>query len=259
MMRVIVLTSSAFGTASLCLPTLASSDLLEVAAVVLVESAKPAASRKRKLKKALKIGLLGAINGIRIRPWFRSQTTEHIGSICERLRIPLRRTSAINSQHTADLFTAVNADLGVSLGNSYIPRRIFAIPRLGMVNLHGERLPEYQSAQSVIWPIYNMEMTTGLSIHGIDDKIDTGPILYKEEYPIEFRPSLKETVVATTRITAEKAPAAVRYVCENFELLSETSIPQMAGKKYTTPTLRAFLKMVRNNRRLRRIATGARV
>lgn len=258
MKRVIVLTSSAFGTASLCLPTLASSDLFVVAAVVLVEQTKPASSRKRKLKKALRIGLLGALNGIRIRPWFTSQTTEHLATICDRLRIPLQSTNAIDSQHTANLFAAADADLGVSLGNSYIPRRIFTIPRLGMVNLHGERLPEYQNAQSVIWPIYNMEMTTGLSIHGIDDKIDTGPILYKEEYPIVFRPSLKDTVIASTRVTARKAPAAVRYVCENYESLVEIATPQNIGKKYTTPSLGAFLRMVRNNRRLRRLTIEAR-
>ena len=119
-----------------------------------------------------------------------------------------------------------------------------------MINMHGERLPQYQNAQSVIWPIYNMERTTGLTIHQIDDKIDTGPILYQEEYPIEFHASLKETVTNTTRQTCNKVVHAVRHVCENYDELSKKAKPQTNGKSYTTPSFWAFLTMGRNNRKL---------
>lgn len=35
--------------------------------------------------------------------------------------------------------------------------------RLATINVHCERLPEYQNGPSVIWPILNMERTTGLT------------------------------------------------------------------------------------------------
>jgi hypothetical protein len=35
--------------------------------------------------------------------------------------------------------------------------------RLATINVHCERLPEYQNGSSVIWPILNMERTTGLT------------------------------------------------------------------------------------------------
>jgi methionyl-tRNA formyltransferase len=119
-----------------------------------------------------------------------------------------------------------------------------------MINVHGERLPEYQNAQSVIWPIYNLESKTGLTIHQIDRSIDTGKILYREEYPIVFCAHLRDTVRTTTEITRQRTPAAVRYVCENYERLLADATPQIVGKKYTTPSIWQFVRMTRNNRLL---------
>jgi len=251
MIRVIILTSSPHGTASLCISELAESKKIEVVSVVLVEGGVYANRSKtlaRKFKKALKIGILGALNGIRIRPWFRTAPTKHLKILCDKWNIPLHRTGVLNSDQTVELFKTVDADLGLSLGNGYISKRIFSLPRFGMINIHGERLPEYQNAQSVIWPIHNMEQTTGLTIHQIDRKIDTGRILYQSEYPIEFHSTLKETVIKTTRLTASKVPAAVLYVCENFVELSKNAIPQTNGKTYTTPSFRQFLTIIRNNK-----------
>jgi methionyl-tRNA formyltransferase len=253
MMRVIILTSTSCGTASRCLPELVASDKIEVICVVWAEGGVSSSAfkwYKFKLKKVLKIGLMGALNGIRIRPWFQGGPTEHIEVLCNKFSIPLHRLGVLNSERTVEIFKEANADLGLSLGNGYISRRIFSIPRFGMINMHGERLPQYQNAQSVIWPIYNMERTTGLTIHQIDDKIDTGPILYQEEYPIEFHASFKETVTNTTHQTCNKVALAVRHVCENYDELSKKANPQTNGKSYTTPSFWAFLTMVRNNRKL---------
>lgn len=253
MIRVVLVTSNPFNTASRCLPELVASEKIEVVSVMLAEGAPSHETwklRKRKLRKAMKIGVLGALNGVRIRPWFRSGPSEHIEALCDRWSIPLYRTGALNSDRTVELLRAGDGDLGLSVGNGYIARRVFSVPRFGMINFHGERLPEYQNAQSVIWPIYNMERTTGLTIHEIDDKIDTGQILYKEEYPIEFRASLEDTVTTTALKTASKVGIALRHVCENYDDLRKEARAQVNGRSYTTPSFREFLRMIRNNRKL---------
>lgn len=251
-MRVVILTSSSQGTASRCLPTLADSERVQIAAVIQASRPVSRSTRHitRKLKKIAKIGFLGAVNGVRIRPWFDGPPTEALETICGRQGIGFHRVEGVNSQETCDIIAQCKVDLGLSLGNSYISRRVFSLPRLGMINFHGERLPEYQNAQSVIWPIYNMETLTGLTIHQIDDRIDAGPILYKETYPIDFRASLEETVRATVNVTAERLPQAIRAVCENIEQIRANAVPQGPGQSYTTPSFRQFLTIMRNNRRL---------
>ena len=251
-----MLTSSRVGIASACLPMLHESGKCDVARVI-VSSAKPSSRARRlrrKLKKAMQIGLLGALNGLRMRAWYEGNSTADVVEMCRHLGIPVFETDVTNSDVTVRLMMEAEADLGLSLGNSYIAHRVFSIPKFGMINVHGERLPEYQNAQSVIWPIYHMETKTGLTVHQIDRSIDTGKILYREEYPIVFCAHLRDTVYATTKITRQRTPGAVRYVCENYERLTADATPQENGHKFTTPNIWQFVRMIRNNRLLYNMA-----
>lgn len=252
-MKVIILTSSRKGTASRCLSSLCNNPKVEVERVILAHGLHPNRKRllKKKILKALSIGLLGALNGIRMRAWYANGAdVEDIKLLCETLKVPFYESEYINCDKTRDLFKESNADLGLSLGNGYIPHSVFSIPKYGMINMHGEILPKYQNAQSVIWPIYNGDVFTGLTIHQIDKQIDTGKILYQEKYPIKFHRELEETVRQTILITKQKAPEAISYVCANYEHLSKTGKKQEKGKSYTTPSFWQFLHMKKQNRKL---------
>jgi methionyl-tRNA formyltransferase len=204
---------------------------------------------RRLLRKVARIGPLGALNGVRLRGWYRGDDTEAIDEICARHGVPFHLVPSVNSVQTEAHFRSAEADLGVSLGNSYIAARIFEIPKRGMINLHGEILPDYRGGQSVIWPIYEGHTETGFTIHQIDASIDGGAILYQRRVPIEFRPALRDTVRKSQPASSEIA-AAVRMVCEDHERLAKDARPQGPGTSYTTPTFRQYLRMVRNNRRL---------
>src|SRR5579862_944010 len=194
-MKLIVLTSERFGTASNCIPVIHSSRACTITRVIIsrAQSASRVRVWRRKITKIGQIGLLGAMNGIRMRSWYDKDAADLL-SVCEGLGIPAFETDSTNSEETIQLFKDADPDLGLSLGNSYISPKVFTVPKYGMINVHGERLPAYQNAQSVIWPIYHLEMTTGLSIHQIDRTIDTGRILYREEFPIVFCEKLEHTV-----------------------------------------------------------------
>ena len=247
-MKLIILTSDRFGTASNCLPIIHGSKQCSISRVVISRGGNSNhwTLLRRKLRKVRHIGVLGALNGIRMRGWYHTETAD-LQLMCERLGIPVFETDFTNSNQTARLFKDACADLGLSLGNGYISQRVFGIPKYGMINVHGERLPEYQNAQSVIWPIFHLEMTTGLTVHLIDRSIDTGKILYRDEYPIVFCESLSETVRRTVEVTQQRTPNAIRYVCDNFADLLKDAKVQENGRKFTTPTMRQFYRMVRNN------------
>lgn len=250
-MRIIVLTCLSRGSASACLPALLASPSIEVAAVVLAgrRSQSRIGRLKRLVRKVRRIGPLGALNGLRLRGWYRHEPFDAIDEICRRENVPLYRVPHVNSPETEDAFRAAKADLGVSLGNSYIASRVFEIPRHGMINLHGEILPDYRGGQSVIWPIHEGRSETGFTIHRIDAAIDGGDILYQARRPIEFHRTLRATVEHNLPDDAEVA-AAVRMVCEQYEQLCRQAVPQGPGRSFTTPSFGQFRRMVRNNRRL---------
>ncbi|MEY4964887.1 MAG: hypothetical protein RL274_470 [Pseudomonadota bacterium] len=258
MSRIVILTSSRTGIAADCLPALCDSPKLSVAGVIVAGAPRRSWRRIRlKLRKLLRIGVGGALNGIRMRRWYSGAPTPDIASVCARYGVPCFEVPHINSDETAQLLTRLQPDLGLSLGNSYISSRIFNLPKSGMINLHGERLPEYQNAQSVIWPIYHNETRTGLSIHQIDKGIDTGAILHREDFDIAFAPHMKDTVRGTIAITQARTPSAVQFVCENYAALAAKAAAQAPGRVFTTPSIFQFARMAWNNRRLYRASRAS--
>jgi methionyl-tRNA formyltransferase len=257
-MRVVVLTSALRGFASLCLPLLIREPQIEVAMVVYSEGKvlNPKRHRERKSAKARKIGLLGALNGIRMRRWFREDVTEHLNiedleSLANRLNVRFEKTPTINCQRTVDLFNAADADLGLSLGNSYIGGKVFESPKYGMINVHHELLPEFRGAQSVIWQIYEGSRETGYTIHQIDNHTDTGKILYQEKVTMELQPTLRKTVSHNYgRLYEVSAMGLVKLVKGYFDFHAAAKSQVAHGRAFTTPTLWQYLKMTRQHRKL---------
>lgn len=257
-MKIVVLTSDEYGTAAHHLPELLKSPKIEVTAVILNHGIVANRWRhyRRKLKKMWKIGLVGALNGIRMRRWFGADVQQILGdeSIrvqCKKLGIPLYETHAINTDKTKTLMRDIEADLGISLGNSFIAPRIFNIPKYGMINIHHEILPDFQNAQSVIWQLYHGSTKTGYTIHQIERKIDAGAILLQEQVSIQFHKKLNETVSHTVARLWDKSADGLVRVIENFEEYQNKARPQGKGSHYTTPGFGQFLKIVRQHNRLK--------
>ncbi|MCB9164649.1 MAG: hypothetical protein H6592_09520 [Flavobacteriales bacterium] len=256
-MRVVVLTSARRGTASHHLPILAGSAQYQVVRVILAGSpTTPRGGLRKKLRKVMRIGPLGALMGYRMRAWYTTDVQalcplEDIGVLCERHGIELITTPWVNHPDTVTAMKEAHADVALSLGNGYIASKVFTLPRLGMLNIHHELLPEYQNAQGVIWPIYNGSRVTGYTIHRIDKGIDTGAIVQREEVPIHFGPRLRDTVTRTMVAVLDASAAGCRAVLEDLPAKLATARPQGPGCKWTTPSFGQYLRILRNHRRLR--------
>ncbi len=258
-MKVIILTGSRYGTAAHHLPCLLQSGTCEISMVVLSEEIilNKRKYYKNKILKTIRIGLLGAMNGIRIRKWFHQDLGKYINvteleTLCRKNQIPFFTTPNINSDYTIELFKKANADLGLSLGNSYIAQKVFSIPKYGMINIHHEILPHYQNAQSVIWQLYNMSSNTGYTIHKINRHIDAGEIMMQETIPVSFEESLRQTVAKTTALLLEASAEGLVKLLKDFDNLYENAKPQGAGKSYTTPSIWQFIKILINYKKLKK-------
>ncbi len=251
-MKIIILTTCRRAIASRCLPVLCANPNLKVVRVIVAQGGSPDKRRalKRRLQKTWRIGLLGALNGIRLRDWYDDKEAGDIYDLCRLHKVDLVETEFVNCAQTREAFREVNPDLGLSLGNSYIGKSVYSIPHFGMINIHTEVLPRFQGAQSIIWPLYERVQETGFTLHQIDSHIDAGAILYQQRYPIRFYPTLRETVEQNLKTAWEQIPTAFSDLCENYEEVREKSLPQERSHSYTTPTFWQFLRMVRNHRRM---------
>ena len=78
----------------------------------------------------------------------------------------------------------LNADLFIVVAFRMLPVEVWKMPPLGTINLHASLLPDYRGAAPINHAIINGETTTGVTTFMIDEKIDTGNILLREEVPI---------------------------------------------------------------------------
>jgi len=60
-----------------------------------------------------------------------------------------------------------------------IPSDVLSVPTLGAVNVHDALLPEYAGFGAVNWAVRNGEDATGLTVHYMDEELDTGPIIHR--------------------------------------------------------------------------------
>ena len=62
-----------------------------------------------------------------------------------------------------------------------LPKVVWEIPRLGTFNLHAALLPQYRGAAPINWAIINGEHMSGVTTFMIDDGMDTGHIIFREQ------------------------------------------------------------------------------
>lgn len=80
---------------------------------------------------------------------------------------------------------ALNANLQVVVAFRMLPTQVWQMPKLGTFNLHASLLPQYRGAAPINWAIINGEQETGVTTFFIDEKIDTGAIILKQQIAIK--------------------------------------------------------------------------
>ena len=79
---------------------------------------------------------------------------------------------------------ALVPDLQVVVAFRMLPQAVWQLPKFGTFNLHASLLPQYRGAAPINWAIINGEKETGVSTFFIDEKIDTGAIIFQKSVPI---------------------------------------------------------------------------
>lgn len=99
-------------------------------------------------------------------------------------QLPLLQPEKLRDPAFLQALRDYRADLFVVVAFRMLPEAVWAMPRLGSVNLHGSLLPAYRGAAPIHWAVLNGERETGVTIFFLKKDIDTGDILYAERLPI---------------------------------------------------------------------------
>jgi len=102
-----------------------------------------------------------------------------------RLHLSVYQPATLKDDAARALFEALQPDmLVVAAYGKLVPPWLIALPRYGVLNLHGSLLPKYRGAAPIQRAVANGERETGVCTMRIDEGLDTGPVYLCEKTPI---------------------------------------------------------------------------
>jgi len=98
--------------------------------------------------------------------------------------IPVLQPTNLRSDKFIKSLIKLNVNLQIVVAFRMLPKQVWQLPKYGTFNLHASLLPDYRGAAPINWTIINGDKKTGVTTFFIDEKIDTGAIIYQEETKI---------------------------------------------------------------------------
>ena len=122
---------------------------------------------------------------------------------------------AADKASLARLTRAYEPEIGLCTGYSWlIPPDVLAIPRLGVVNNHPSLLPRHRGPYPFAWAVREGDTELGMTVHLMDERFDTGPILEQGARPMPEDTTLEGLIPTLRELAGELVPRALRRVLE---------------------------------------------
>lgn len=99
--------------------------------------------------------------------------------------IPVLELRRLHDPRTVAALAAYRPDvICVACFSRRIPPAIVRLPRLGCLNVHPSLLPANRGPDPLFWTFRNGDAETGVTIHIMDDGLDSGPIVAQRTLPV---------------------------------------------------------------------------
>jgi UDP-4-amino-4-deoxy-L-arabinose formyltransferase/UDP-glucuronic acid dehydrogenase (UDP-4-keto-hexauronic acid decarboxylating) len=109
-----------------------------------------------------------------------------VAGVATRLGYPVWPARRAQEPGFAHAIKSKEVDILLNVQSHHIlPTDVVAAPRIGSFNLHPGPLPAYAGLHVASWALYHGERVHGVTLHWMDEGIDTGPIAYAAEFPID--------------------------------------------------------------------------
>lgn len=141
--------------------------------------------------------------------------------------IPVLQPISLKDPEFLKELQAWNADLFVVVAFRMLPKVVWEMPKYGTFNLHAALLPQYRGAAPINWAVINGEKATGVTTFMIDDGMDTGRIIHREQCIIDSEDTAGDVHDKLMNIGSEIVVQTVEDILEeNIELRIQKSFIQ---------------------------------
>ncbi len=147
------------------------------------------------------------------RPRGRGQAMEPtpVKTAALEMGLPVFQPPSLRSAGARQELAALRPDvIVVAAYGKLLPPEVLALPPYGCLNLHPSLLPRYRGPAPVVTAILEGAATTGVTLMQLDEGMDTGPILARQERPL----SGDETAAT---LTADLFSMGAQLLLDNLE------------------------------------------
>ncbi len=99
--------------------------------------------------------------------------------------LPVLQPVSLKDPEFLEALKAWEADIFAVVAFRMLPKVVWEMAPLGTFNLHAALLPQYRGAAPINWAVINGEHATGVTTFMINDGMDTGHIIFREQCLIE--------------------------------------------------------------------------
>lgn len=165
---------------------------------------------------------------------------------CKKMNIKYIRTNKIHSKEFIE--SASKHDLIISVAASKIFKKaLINSPKYGIVNIHSGPLPYYKGMMPVFWQMRDGNKKIGITIHSVNEEIDSGKIYKQEFVDIANINKLDEAI----RYTKRKGANLMIEFLNNFESYYNNSKEmEKEGTYFTFPKRKDTVKFKKNGYKL---------
>lgn len=149
--------------------------------------------------------------------------------------VPVDYTDNPNSTEFLQKLKAEAPDVIINQSQFIIKKDLLSVATLGMLNRHNALLPKNRGRLTPFWVLFKGESESGVSIHFIDEGIDSGAIVVQKKFPVE--PG--ESFASLVRKNYQWAPKAMLEALDKLEAGDQDFLPNPESEATynTIPTL----------------------
>ncbi len=110
---------------------------------------------------------------------------DSVAGLAETNGVPVAIRSRPDDEELLAVLKEADPDVIVATNwRTWIPPRVFNLPRLGTLNIHDSLLPAYAGFSPLIWALINGEKNVGVTAHMMTDVLDAGDIVLQRSVPV---------------------------------------------------------------------------
>ncbi|MBL1321631.1 MAG: hypothetical protein COA63_011300 [Methylophaga sp.] len=133
--------------------------------------------------------------------------------------IPIFHSQNINNPASQAFIKQHNPDLLISAYFSQILKKeVISVPKMGILNVHPGWLPSYKGAMAYFWVLKNGSDRGGVTVHWIDEGVDTGDVLARRSFPLKANTTQETVLMITAVIGASLIRRVVRKLIAGEDL-----------------------------------------